>query len=202
MKRVISGFTLGTQRLRSPAFFGAMAFLTAVMAMMPRLSAQTKKPTDYQVKAVYLYNFGRFVEWPDKLSSSQDPFIICILGHDPFGQALDATLGGETIAGRAVVTKRIATPQESLQCRIIFVGETEAGSVNRLMAAVERKAVLTVSDLPQFTDRGGIIQFVTEGDRVRFEVNLSAAQNAGLVLSSELLKVAAVVRRSSASGER
>lgn len=171
------------------------AALACVLFAVQWSSAQNPKPTDYQVKAVYLYNFGRFVEWPAKVTTGQD-FTICILGPDPFGPTLDATLAGETIAGRVVSAKRISKLQEVGDCRILFLSATNRDSLNKLIEAGGKYAVLTVSDMPDFTSRGGMIQFVLEGKRVRFEVNLTAAQNAGLTLSSELLKVATVVRRS------
>jgi uncharacterized protein DUF4154 len=163
--------------------------------------AQSKKPTDYQVKAVYLYNFGRFVEWPDKLGSNQDPFTICVLGRDPFGPTLDSTLAGETIAGRRVVAKRIAAPEDAARCRILFMGSIESGPLRHAIAILKNQGILTVSDLPQFADHGGMIQFVAEDNKVRFSVNLAAAQEAGLSLSSELLKVATAVRTTPPAGE-
>jgi hypothetical protein len=84
------------------------------------LWGQSSKPTDYQVKAAYLYNFGRFVEWPANATGKGDLFTVCILGKDPFGSVLDKALAGETIGGKSVVAKRISTPQESGNCQILF----------------------------------------------------------------------------------
>jgi hypothetical protein len=149
------------------------------------------------VKAAYLYNFGRFVEWPRVATAKGGPFTVCVLGQDPFGPTLDATMAGETIAGRNVVTKRISTPEESVNCQILFLSAAEAGRLNKIVEGLDKVAVLTVSDMPQFAQRGGMIQFVLEGNRVRFEVNLIATQHAGLTLSSDLLRVATAVRRNS-----
>lgn len=176
-----------------PASLWISAVLAGLLLFVPYLLAQGSRPTDYQVKAVYLINFARFVEWPDKGGTAQDPFTICILGHDPFGPTLDTTLAGERIAGRSVVVKRIPEAHESLNCQILFVSSTEASSLNRTVEATNKQAILTVSDMPQFADHGGMIQFVMQDSRIRFEVNLTAAQHAGLTLSSELLKVATVV---------
>jgi hypothetical protein len=120
---------------------------------------------------------------------------VCVLGPDPFGPALDAVLAGETIAGKNVVAKRISTPQESSRCQILFLSASESARVNKIIETLDKAAVLTVSDMPQFSEHGGMIQFVLEGKKVRFEVNLAATQHAGLTLSSELLKVATAVRR-------
>jgi len=169
-----------------------------VLVGVPCLRAQSSKPTDYDVKAVYLFNFGRFVEWPaNGTAAKNDSFAICVLGQDPFGPALDATLAGETIDGKSVVAKRISTPEESGDCRIVFMSSAEDARMNKIIAALNKEAVLTVSDIPQFSQHGGMIQFVLEGKKVRFEVNLTAVQHAGLTLSSELLKVATTVRRNS-----
>ena len=173
-----------------------------VLVAVPCLRAQSSKPTDYDVKAAYLYNFGHFVEWPANVASAQnDSFTVCVLGQDPFGQVLDGALAGETIAGKRVAAKRISNLQESANCQILFLTSGEEARLNTIIKALNKQAVLTVSDMPQFSQRGGMIQFVLEGKRVRFEVNLAAVQHAGLTLSSELLKVATTVRRNSSSGD-
>jgi hypothetical protein len=160
------------------------------------------KPSAYQVEAAYLYNFGRFVEWSAKGTTSQtSAFTICILGEDPFGQALDATLAGETIGNQKVAARRISSPQMSGDCQILFISSSEASRLNRIIEALDKSAVLTVSDIPQFSQRGGMIQFVREEKRIRFEVNLTATQRAGLQLSSELLKVATAVRKNPHPGD-
>jgi len=163
---------------------------------IPALQAQNPRPTDYEVKAAYLYNFGRFVEWPGKVAAAQSgSFTVCVLGQDPFGPRLDATLAGETIGGKTIVAKRISSAEESDNCQIIFLSLADDSRLNKIIADLDKKAVLTVSDMPQFIKRGGMIQFVAEGKKVRFEVNLTATQHAGLTLSSELLKVATAVRK-------
>jgi len=161
-----------------------------------------KKPSEYQVEAAYLYNFGRFVEWPSQATAVRtDTFTICVLGQDPFGSSLDAALVGEKIGNRSVVAKRISVARESADCQILFISSSEANRLNKIIEALDKSAVLTVSDIPQFSQQRGMIQFVLEENRIRFEVNLTAAQRAGLALSSELLKVATAVRRSPQSGD-
>jgi hypothetical protein len=159
----------------------------------PVAQGQNSKPTEYEVKATYLYKFGRFVEWPAKVES--DSFSICVLGKDPFGPALNAIIANETIAGKSVVAKRIPAPQDAVNCRVLFIGSSENTRLKQILTTLRDASVLTVSDLPEFTQRGGMVQFISEGDRVRFEVNLATAERAGLTLSSELLKVAINVRR-------
>jgi hypothetical protein len=167
----------------------------------PFLYAQQPKASEFQVKAAYLYNFGRFVQWPDESGTDRtDSFQICVLGADPFGQALDATLAGGTIGGKSVMAKRISKPQEVNSCRILFISSSEESHLKDVLAALDKTRVLTVSDIPRFSERGGMIGFVQEGNRVRFDVNLDSAQGAGLTLSSELLRVATNVRKVSHSG--
>jgi hypothetical protein len=166
------------------------------------LLAQQPKPSEYQVKATYLYNFGRFVKWPGKLSAGKgDSFSVCVLGQDPFGSILDSTLAGETLDGKPVVLRRISKPQDAGECRILFISSKEEKRLSEIFTALDESGVLTVSDMPNFARRGGMIQFVLEGERVRFEINLASAESARLVLSSELLKVAASVKRNVRSGD-
>jgi hypothetical protein len=178
------------------------AILFWSLLSVPRLHSQQSKPGEFEVKAAYLYNFGRFVEWPAESGIDRnESFEICVLGADPFGPALDATLAGETIGGKRVMAKRISKPQEVNSCRILFVSSSEESHLKEVLAALDRTRVLTVSDIPRFSERGGMIGFVLEGNRVRFDVNLDSAQGAGLTLSSELLKVATSVRKGSHSGD-
>jgi len=163
------------------------------------MSAQSPRPTEYQVKAAYLYNFGRFVRWPADAAGTET-FSICVLGRDPFGAALDVAIAGVTIEGKRAIARRVDQPQDAAACRIVFVSTSEDQQLSRVLAVLERTRALTVSDMPDFTRRGGMIQFVDDGNRVRFDVNLGSAETAGLELSSELLKVAVGVRRSRRSG--
>jgi hypothetical protein len=163
--------------------------------------AQGAKPKEYEVKATYLYNFARFVDWPASATLKDDPFAICVLGQDPFGPALDAVLAGETIDGKAVVAKRIARPQEAASCRVLYISSSEDRRIKVILATLDKMDVLTVSDIPEFSRHGGMIEFVLDGNKIRFEVNLASAEGAGLSLSSELLKVATIVRRNSQPGD-
>lgn len=179
----------------------AFLILSLTVSASSSLGQQTK-PSEYQIKAVYLYNFSRFIAWPgQRNSATTEPFVVCVLGRDPFGSALDSTLSGEQIDGRRVVAKRISKPQDSSGCQIIFVSSSEESHVKEILTALEGSRALTVSDLPRFSQEGGMIQFLLDGDKVRFEVNLKTATDAGLTLSSELLKVAVTVRRNTSTEE-
>jgi YfiR/HmsC-like len=177
------------------------ALVISLSYVIPISQTQQSRPTEYQVKAAYLYNFGKFVDWSTTGAAvKDDSFAICVLGQDPFGPTLDATLAKQSIEGKNVVARRITKPQEALSCRILFISSSEDRQLNGILAALNGAAVLTVSDIPQFSQRGGMIEFTVEGNNVRFEVNLKIAKNAGLTLSSELLKVAFTVRRNPQPG--
>jgi hypothetical protein len=166
------------------------------------LSAQKSKPQEYEVKATYLYNFARFVQWPATATAAKsDSFAICVLGQDPFGPALDAVVAGETIDGKAVSAKRVSKPQDAVGCRVLYISSSEENRLREVLAALDTFGVLTVSDIPQFSQRGGMIQFIQASNKIRFEVNLASAVVAGLTLSSELLKVAVIVRKNPQPGD-
>lgn len=179
----------------------AYAYVLAWMSISPLSLEAQAKPSEYEVKAAYLYNFGKFVEWPAKIEEGDKTFVICLLGQDPFGPALDATIAGETVRNKMVVAKRVSRVQEATACQILFVSSSEESRLKQILTALDRMSVLTVSDMAQFTDRGGMIQFVTQESHVHFEINLPAAERAGLAVSSELLKVATGVRRNPQSGD-
>lgn len=187
---------LGLQPEAAKHFRGWLrgACLLATLFFSSFSLAQNAKPTEFQVKAAYLFNFGKFVKWPEPSGSDHDIFPICVLGTDPFGRALDATVAGERVDGKSVTVRRMTTAADTAGCRILFVGRSEEGRLGSVFATLGRSPVLTVSDISGFADRDGMIQFVMDHDRVRFMVNLSAAQKAGLSLSSELLKVATSVK--------
>jgi hypothetical protein len=165
------------------------------------LQSEQPKPSEYQVEAVYLLNFAKFVEWPAAAVPPGEPFSICVLGQYPFGAALDRTIAGESIDGRKVVVRRFSKAQEAMSCHVLFISLSEEHRLAEILKTLEKTTILTVSNLPNFSQQGGMIQFVVEANKVRFEVNLTSAERAGLTLSSELLKVATTVTRNSQPGD-
>ena len=162
--------------------------------MAPTTLAQ--RPAEYQVKAAYLFGFGRFVEWPaDAAVAGDGAFVLCVLGEDPFGRLLDQAADGAAMKNQPVSVRRIRRVEDGGGCDTLFVSASEEPRLPRILAALGSRPVLTVGDSPEFAQRGGMIGFSMEGSRVRFTVNLTAAQEAGLMLQSELLRVAAAVLR-------
>jgi YfiR/HmsC-like len=179
----------------------ALAFAMVVALNGPAsLRAQASSPTEYDIEAAYLFNFMRFVEWPPTTMADGSSLHICVLGQDPFGEALDATLAGGSIAGRNVTAVRISEPKESLNCHILFISSSENSRLSQILLALDKTPVLTVSNAPHFVDRGGMIEFTLERGKVRFEVNLAVSSGAGLVLSSDLLKLAKRVKNKTGAG--
>lgn len=177
------------------------AALLACWLLTVPLLGQNSRPNEYEVKAAYLFNFGKFLGTPLPTTAPLHArFEICVLGHDPFGPVLDATLAGEQINGQEVVARRIQKPQEALTCQILFISTSEESRLKAILIVLHDAPVLTVSDIQDFASEGGMIHFILEQDRVRFEVNLLAAERAHLALSSQLLKVASNVRREAKLG--
>lgn len=183
----------GILRLVPPCIACVLLFASLLNARGP--AAPENKPTQYEVEAAYLFDFGKFVAWPAAAQSSAAPFVICVLGDDPFGPILDRTVAGETLRGRPVQDKRITRAQDATGCSILYISSSESGRLSKILPAIQEAPVLTVSDIPDFVQQGGMIQFVLREGRVRFEVNLAPSQKNGLALSSELLKVAVQVIR-------
>ncbi|MGE3578653.1 MAG: YfiR family protein [Vicinamibacterales bacterium] len=166
------------------------------------MAAQRPAAGEFEVKAAYLFNFSRFVTWPGAETPARSDFAICVLGRDPFGASLDSTLAGAMVRTRPVTARRIASAEDGVACEIVFVAASENARVGAVLAAFRRMPVLTVGDAPDFVERGGMVQFVVSQGRVRFRVNMAAAEEAGLALSADLLRVASAVDRARTGGVR
>jgi hypothetical protein len=156
-------------------------------------AAQEDRRLEYQVKAAYLFNFIKFVEWPPSaFHDAHDPVSICVLGDDPFGPALDLLVHGETVNSHRVSVQRLR--DESVKsCHVLFIAGMEK-EIPAILARLE-PGVLTVGEGDRFLREGGVISFVIENRRVRFDINQSAAAKAALTISSKLLKVARSVEK-------
>lgn len=160
----------------------------------PAASAEPTVFQEYQVKAVFLFNFAQFVDWPvATFPEAQSPIVIGVLGQDPFAGALDAAVQGEQVNGRSFVVHRYRRLEEVGNCQILFISRSETARLPAILAALRGRNILTVSDAENFTEQGGMIRFVTEQNKVRFRINLEPAKAANLTLSSKLLRPASVV---------
>lgn len=175
-----------------PSLAGALAALLAG-ARLDR-PARAEAPTEYQVKAAYLFNFAKYVEWPRGTFKTEDaPIVIGVVGEDPFGEALDDALEGKVVEGRKLVAKRFASAEDARGAQIVFIAASEEPRLRQDLATLSGRSVLTVGDVDRFAERGGIAGFYTEGSKVRFRINVAAAARADLKISSQLLKLARIV---------
>ena len=155
------------------------------------------RPSEDDVKAAFVYQFTRFVEWPPAGEASGE-FVVAVLGADHFSAAVERALNGRSAQERPIAVRRISGLEEAPGARIVFVGASEAQHLARILAALDGSGVLTVGDADGFAERGGMIGFRTVDSRVRFDINAEQAARAGLKISSEVLKLARVVRTRSA----
>jgi len=156
--------------------------------------AQIGATSEYQLKAVFLFNFAQFVEWPESAFASPDsPLVIGVIGQDPFGPVLDEILAGEKIGTHPLVAARYKRVEDAVSCHILFVSKSEDARLREIVTHLQGRPVLTVGDLENFAQRGGIIRFMPEKNRIRLKVNLDVARAAGLKLSSKLLRPAEIV---------
>jgi hypothetical protein len=181
---------------RPPWLRAACGIICAVLlAGLPSAgSAQAGAAREYQVKAVFLYNFTQFVEWPSgTFATPEDPIVVGVLGHDPFGPVLDHAMQGEQSGPRTIVTRRFRHMGEIDHCHVLFISTSEEARLERVLAALENRPILTVTDGEGFARRGVMIRMATENRRIRLKINLAAARRAGLVFSSKLLRPAEII---------
>src|SRR5438128_130855 len=156
--------------------------------------AESPAPTMHQVQAAFLFNFAKFVTWPeDAFHRSGSALIIGVLGEDPFGAVLEETVRDKTVMGKKLAVKRFARIQDAVNSHILFLSSSEESQLLPLLKVLEKATVLTVSDMEQFAERGGMVAFTVEDQKVRFNVNGAARGRAGLKMSAQLLKLSRIV---------
>ncbi|HYT71643.1 MAG TPA: YfiR family protein [Gemmatimonadales bacterium] len=193
---LLSAMVAGASRSRGARrMAGAWIVASAlVLCAGPGLSAQTARASEYQVKAVFLFNFAQFVDWPaEAFPGSDTPVVIGVLGDDPFGGVLDQTVRDERLRGRPFQVRRYQSVDEIKICHILFIGRSDADRPAGILAGLKHRPILTVSDADGFAERGGTIRFVTDRSRIRLQINLEAAEAAHLTISSKLLRLAEVI---------
>lgn len=167
------------------------------MAIVLGLVATATLPAqvdEYQVKAFFLYNFTRYVEWPPQdFSSPKDPIVICILGPNRFGGALEQAISGKLVDGRPLVVRQIFAIAPKCNCQILFVNASERKLFRSAATTIRAAGILTVGESQGFTSDGGVINFKVEDGKVRFEINVDAAVQEHVHISSKLLSLAQIV---------
>ena len=168
------------------------SWLVAACLTLISFPSKAQKASEYQVKAAFLFNFSKFLEWPPSSFTDAGPFLICIAGKDPFGNFLSETIAGEKAFGRDMAVMHHTGNGRKEKCHIAYI--SSSGNTAEMLAAHRRKGVLTVGDDPNFCRKGGIIRFYTENNMIRLEINTEAAKEAELHISSKLLRIAKIYK--------
>ncbi len=154
--------------------------------------AQNRPPSEYQIKAAFLYNFAKFVEWPPRaFAGPQAPIIVGVLGKNTFGDDLERTIRDKTVNNHPLEFKAFHSATEATNCHILFISASEKDHLPKILKSLRGASVLTVSETDRFIETGGMINFVIEDSKIRFQINDDAAKQAGLTISSKLLSLAA-----------
>ena len=165
-----------------------------LLVSVPGAIAESGSTPEYAVKAAFLYNFSKFVDWPaEAFDRTPDRLVVCVLGEDPFGAELDQTLLGKRVQDKELIARRIRQPSEARSCHMVFVGSSDTYALSDVLEALDGASVLTVAEMPNFAVRGGMIQLSLDANKVRFTINLDAARRARLQMSSQLLRLATQV---------
>jgi YfiR/HmsC-like len=180
-----------------------LRFIIAVLlclSLAVGANAQTpdsSESAEYLIKAGFIYNFAQLVQWPVAAFSQADsPIVIGVLGTDPFGTIIDRVVENKKLDGRSLVVRRLKRGAPLRDCNILFVSSSEAAHLEEILQSTKGLPILTIGELPGFAMRGGIINLTLEGNKVRFEVNIEAARQANLNISSRLLALAKIVPQS------
>jgi hypothetical protein len=170
-----------------------LAVLTATGHAAPASDPRGVSPAEYQVKAVFVLNFSRFVAWPPGAFNRADqPFVIGVLGDDPFGPHLEQAVRGERIDAHPLIVRHFSAAADVTDCQILFIDRSEAGHLDQIVTALDHRSTLTVSDVQGASRRGVMIQFDTQDHRIRLRINAASAHAAGLLISAPLLQIAQI----------
>ena len=174
-----------------------LALATVGPAISGKVAAdvsETDQLRERLLKAAFLYNFARFTNWPDEaFADPGDPLNFCLLGEDPFGEAVDA-INGKTVKGRKLSVARYTEAAETFECHLLFISRSETTRIPAILAELNGRPILTIADMANFAKSGGVINLKTDKNKLRFEVNLDVARNVGLRFSSRFLSLAKIVQ--------
>jgi len=192
-----SGAAVRLRGLRPSRLQIAAYILGAFVALVggDRVSAQSIPLSEYEAKAAFLYHFAQFVEWPpnEAFKDATSPLTYCTIGEDPFHGSLDAALNGKKVGERSLRVLHLKLTQDFQGCHVVFLGTSEKKSIPIALSSLKGKPVLTVGETEHFAEDGGMIGFCLEDNKIRFEINLDAAETARLKISSRLLSLAKLV---------
>jgi uncharacterized protein DUF4154 len=175
-----------------------IAFLLATVFLLLRLSSaaepKSKLARENDLKAVFLFNFTQFVEWPTTAFSDPDaPFVIGVLGEDPFGKSLDDVVANETVKNRKIVIQRYRDVRDVVGCHVLFISQSESTRLGHIVESLNGKNILTVGETDGFSAAGGMIRFSIVQNKLHLRINLESATAAQLIISSKLLRQAEII---------
>ncbi|HTF29246.1 MAG TPA: YfiR family protein [Flavitalea sp.] len=185
--------------LVSPYFkkLSLVRFIITILLLVTNFPvvAMKQPAQEYQLKAVFLFNFTQFVDWPpSSFDTDQSPVVIGVLGDNPFGSYLDEIVSGESIRGHPVVVHYYKNVEDVQECHILFVTLTEITKRKKVIEPLKGKDILTVSDALHFAAEGGMIRFFIANNNIKFQINLESARASKMVFSSKLLRLAEIYK--------
>ena len=165
-----------------------------LIPLMARCPAASNAPSEYEVKAVFVFNFSHFIAWPSSAFATADqPFVIGVLGSDPFGPHLEAAVRGEQVDAHPLIVRHFHDIADISNCQILFIDRSEHAQLDRVISALDHRSVLTVSDQEGASQQGVMIQFTTKDNQIHLRINAASAHAAGLTVSSNLMRLADIV---------
>jgi hypothetical protein len=177
--------------IRNITNFSFILYFSLLFGLGDVAHSETPVSEEYAIKAAFIYNFAKFVEWPAEFMNKSETFNVCVLGENPFGSSLKNLEGKEVQRKKFIIKKA----EDMSQCHIVFVGRSAKNNLPEILNILKGQSVLTVGDMEGFAQRGGMINFFVKEEMVRFEINLDASAQAGIKISSKLLKLAKIVDR-------
>jgi YfiR/HmsC-like len=185
---------VGTASLRLRS---GIRLLVAGAVLLCEGALWAQSASEYEIKAAFLYKFASFVQWPAPAPGTPPagtgPICIGVLGADRFGPSLDQVVRGKLVSGRGFTVGRFQSPNQALHCDIVFISSSEQSRMSEILLTLRGKPVLTVSEVPGFCEKGGLVNLKVVDSAVRFEINVTASEHAGLHFSSKLLNLAKIV---------
>jgi hypothetical protein len=178
------------------SFPAGWVWLALFLVCAAARSALAQVPNEYQLKAVLLFRLAQFVEWPtNRFASPESPVVIGVLGKNPFGDSLRDAVRGETANGHPIEVRQLRQASEASSCHILFISPSEEERTRDIIQSVAGQSLLTVSDTEDFARaHGGMIRFLTAGNKVTLRIHVDRAKAAGLVINSRLLRMAEIIR--------
>jgi hypothetical protein len=188
--------SIAASRVRGRPAVGLLLFFGAVLSAACLQPVRAQSSAEYEIKAAFIYNFAKFVQWPaPAFAQPQSPLILCMIGKDLFGSALD-TIDHKLAQGHELQVRRPVRLEDIKTCHILLVSESERNKLAPIFHAVSGASILTISDLDRFAEAGGIIGLYNVDNQVQFAINLEVSRSASLQINSQLLKLAKIVRSS------